>query len=38
VSKIIPSWYASEEDLKNLCSPWTIQWNYLEEKPVWFDL
>ncbi|KAJ6300428.1 hypothetical protein OIU76_021259 [Salix suchowensis] len=21
VSKIIPSWYASEEDLKNLCSP-----------------
>ena len=22
VSKIIPSWYAKEEDLKNLCSPW----------------
>jgi transcription initiation factor TFIIB len=21
VSKIIPSWYAKEEDLKNLCSP-----------------
>ena len=21
VSKIIPNWYAKEEDLKNLCSP-----------------
>lgn len=21
ISKIIPSWYAKEEDLRNLCSP-----------------
>lgn len=25
VSKILPGWYAKEEDLKNLCSPWNVE-------------